>query len=65
MVPRELAKGNIVELGEFGNFWLRATADGAETPEEVRADQISSVMPRFNPGKEFKRAIDGITFNRN
>jgi hypothetical protein len=31
----------------------------------VRADQISSVMPRFNPGKEFKRILDGIVFNKN
>lgn len=62
--PSELAKGNIVELGDFGNFWLRTSADGAETPEDVRADQISIVMPRFNPGKEFKRVLDLIKFNK-
>ena len=65
IVPRELAKGNIVELGDFGSFWLRSTADGAETAETVRADQITNVMPRFNPGREFKRVIDAITFNKN
>ena len=65
IIPRELAKGNIVELGDFGSFWLRSTADGAETAETVRADQITNVMPRFNPGKEFKRVIDAITFNKN
>ena len=65
IIPRELAKGNIVELGDFGSFWLRSTADGAETAETVRADQITNVMPRFNPGREFKRVIDAITFNKN
>jgi len=65
IVPRELAKGNIVELGAFGNFWLRATTEGAETAETVRADQISTVLPRFNPGKEFKRTLDSIEFNKN
>ena len=65
IIPRELAKGNIVELGEFGSFWLRSTSEGAETAETVRADQITSVMPRFNPGREFKRVIDAITFNKN
>ena len=65
IIPRELAKGNIVELGDFGSFWLRSTADGADTAEAVRADQITNVMPRFNPGKEFKRIIDAITFNKN
>lgn len=65
IIPSELAKGNIVELGDFGTFWLRTTCDGAATAEEVRADQISSVMPRFNPGKEFKRILDAIKFNKN
>ena len=65
IIPRELAKGNIVELGDFGSFWLRSTADGTDTAEAVRADQITNVMPRFNPGREFKRIIDAITFNKN
>ena len=65
IVPAELAKGNIVELGDFGSFWLRTTSEGVETAEEVRADQINSVMPRFNPGKEFKRVLDAIKFNKN
>lgn len=65
IVPKELAKGNIVELGDFGSFWLKTTAEGADTLEEVRADQISTVLPRFNPGKQFKRMLDNIRFNRN
>ena len=28
IIPEQLTKGNIVELGEFGSFWLRSTADG-------------------------------------
>jgi hypothetical protein len=31
----------------------------------VRADQIGTVLPRFNPGREFKRVLDGIKFNKN
>jgi predicted histone-like DNA-binding protein len=65
IVPAELAKGNIVELGDFGTFWLRTTSEGAATAEEVRADQIGSVLPRFNPGREFKRVLDAIKFNKN
>ena len=64
IVPRELAKGNIVELGEFGSFWLRASSEGTETAEEVRPNQISGVLPRFNPGKEFKRHLDSIEFSK-
>jgi predicted histone-like DNA-binding protein len=65
IIPDELAKGNIVELGDFGSFWLRTTADGTESAEDVRSSQITGVLPRFNPGKEFKRALEGIIFNKN
>jgi len=60
IVPEQLAKGNIVELGEFGSYWLRSTSEGADTAEEVRANQITSILPRFNPGKIFKNVLDGI-----
>jgi hypothetical protein len=36
----------------------------AETAPEVRSDQISGVRARFNPGKEFKRTLDAIEFNK-
>jgi predicted histone-like DNA-binding protein len=65
IIPAELAKGNIVELGDFGSFWLRTTTEGAASAEEVRASQITGVLPRFNPGREFKRALDNIIFNKN
>ena len=62
IIPGELAKGNIVELGEFGSFWLRTESEGAATAEEVQASQIISVLPRFNPGKLFKQVLDVIQF---
>ena len=63
-IPQELAAGNIVELGDFGNFWLRSDSEGATTAEEVRASQIKGILPRFNPGKEFKKALDVIEFEK-
>jgi len=65
IIPKELAKGNIVELGDFGSFWLRTSTEGAETSEQVRADQIATILPRFNPGKHFKRTLDNIEFSKN
>ena len=65
IIPGELAKGNIVELGDFGSLWLRVTSQGVETAEEVRADQITGVLPRFTPGKLFKRALEAVKFNKN
>ncbi len=62
IIPGELAKGNIVELGEFGSFWLRTEADGADAADKVQAAQITGVLPRFNPGKIFKKALGAIEF---
>jgi predicted histone-like DNA-binding protein len=65
VIPQELAAGNIVELGDFGSFWLKANSEGADTAESVRASQISTLLPRFNPGKEFKRVLASVEFSKN
>jgi predicted histone-like DNA-binding protein len=64
IIPDELAHGNIVELGDFGNFWLRSSAEGVEDSARVRGDQVTSLLPRFNPGKRFKQALAGVEFER-
>jgi predicted histone-like DNA-binding protein len=64
VIPQELAAGNIVELGDFGNFWLKSSSEGVETAEGVRSAQIASVAPRFNPGKEFKKMMATVEFEK-
>ena len=64
IVPQQLAKGNIVELGDFGSFWLRTVSEGALRADEVTASQITTVLPRFNPGKAFKKLLKMIEFSR-
>ena len=64
LIPQELSRGNIVELGDFGSFWLRARSDGTETAEEVRSTQIHSLRSRFNPGKKFRNVLDIIEFEK-
>lgn len=63
-IPEELAAGNIVELGDFGNFWLKSNSEGVDTAEAVHAGQINTVLPRFIPGKEFKKVLDAIEFEK-
>ena len=64
IIPQELADGNIVELGDFGNFWLKTTAEGADAAESVHSSQISTLLPRFIPGKEFKKILATIEFEK-
>ncbi len=63
-IPLEMTKGNIVELGDFGNFWLRSNAEGRAVADDVRAVHIINIKPRFLPGKEFKKVLDGIKFEK-
>jgi predicted histone-like DNA-binding protein len=64
-IPRELAEGNIVDLGDFGSFTLSITSTGSETAEEVTSRNITGVKVRFTPGKEFKRVLREATFVKN
>ena len=64
VIPEELANGNIVELGDFGSFWLRNTAEGAVEMDKVSASQVTNLLPRFNPGKEFKKALATVDFEK-
>ena len=65
VIPSELSKGNIVALGEFGSFWLRIHSEGAETEEDVSRFNITNVLPRFTPGKEFKQLMRLLNFRGN
>ncbi len=62
IIPRQLAKGNIVELGDFGSFWLKTSSEGAELPDDVSASQITTILPRFRPGKKFKDVLKTIDY---
>jgi predicted histone-like DNA-binding protein len=64
VIPEELAAGNIVELGDFGSFWLRSSSEGADEEDKVSASQVTNLLPRFNPGKEFKKALSAVEFEK-
>jgi predicted histone-like DNA-binding protein len=64
VIPRELANGNIVQLGDLGSFSLRVRSEGADTPEAVTAHHITKTLTTFRPGKLFKNTLDSITFEK-
>ena len=64
VVPQELAEGNIVDLGDFGSFWLRAKATGTAAELDVTKSQIVDIKPLFRPGKEFKRILSNVEFKK-
>jgi len=64
VVPKEMADGNIVDLGEFGSFRLKIKSEGAETPAAVSAHNIKNVLAQFTPGKAFKQVIASTKFKK-
>ncbi|MEJ2750851.1 MAG: DNA-binding protein, partial [Anaerolineae bacterium] len=62
VLPRTIAAGKIVQLGNFGSFWLRVKSEGSDTPEEVSSQNIINVLPLFMPGKEFKKILKNTEF---
>jgi hypothetical protein len=61
-MPTKYADGNIVELGDFASLWI--LSDGADTAEAVNASNISNILPRFVPGKEFKKTLNNTDFEK-
>jgi len=61
---REASKKFYASIQSSGRLSLRQLAAIA-ADRSTLADQISTVLPRFNPGKQFKCMLDNIEFNKN
>lgn len=64
IILQELARGNIVDLGDFGSFSLRIRGEGADTAEEVSAHNITRTVAAFRPGKQFRQFLDDIEYEK-
>ncbi|HEX9654517.1 MAG TPA: HU family DNA-binding protein [bacterium] len=64
LIPAEIANGNIVKLGEFGNFGLTISSEGADSQENFAASKIKKYTVRFRPGKLFKNVIDAAGYEK-
>ena len=64
VVPDQLADGKIVELGDFGTFRVSVSSEGAEQPEAVTTRSITNVRILFQPGKRFKKLLNGTEFEK-
>ncbi len=62
LIPKHLAMGEIVDLGDFGTFRLSIRTEGADTAEEVTARHIKKVNVRFTPGPAFKEMLGQVKF---
>ena len=64
VIPQEIAKGNIVRLGDFGSFSLTVHSDGVATQEEVTASLIKSNKLHFRPGKQVEDQLHTVVYRK-
>lgn len=64
IMPQEIAKGQIVRLGDFGSFSLSIKSEGADKEEQVNANSIKSNKLNFRPGKVVKDALNQIQYEK-
>ena len=62
LIPKHLASGQIVDLGDFGTFRLTIRTEGSETEDEVTTRNIRKVNVRFTPGHAFKEMLGEVKF---
>ena len=64
LIPDEIGRGNVVKLGDFGSFWIKLKTEASETSESVTRHNVTGLVPRFTPGKEFKANLKNVTFEK-
>lgn len=63
VLVRELSNGNIVELGELGNFRPSVSSSGAATEEEFSvATNIRKARIIFSPGKALRNLKNNFSY---
>jgi predicted histone-like DNA-binding protein len=63
-IPHNIAKGNIVRLGNLGSFRISCQSAGSELEEEVNATNIVRSRLLFHPGTRVRDALRNLTFRK-
>ncbi|SFS60147.1 HU family DNA-binding protein [Sphingobacterium wenxiniae] len=64
-IPRALADGYIVRLGNLGSFRMSINSTGSDSPQEVSEENIYKRRLIFTAGKQMKKALEKIQFEKN
>ena len=62
VLKTQLLKGNTVQLGDWGSFFLTINSEGVENEKDVTANQVKQVNVHFRAGKDLRQAINEATF---
>lgn len=62
VIPRELAKGRIVTLGDLGTLRLTIKSEGSDQPDKFNASLIKGTKLHFRPGKKVREVLNNISY---
>ncbi len=63
-IPRNIARGNIVRLGNLGTFRMGSNSEGSEIADDVSAKNLLRFRLLFNPGRQIKTVLENLTFEK-
>ena len=63
-IPRELADGQIVQLGDLGSFRVTLQSEGTDTKEEFTKERIRKVKVNFMPSRQFENLLNEAVLRR-
>ena len=64
LIPKHLSRGVMVRLGDFGSYSIGILSQGADTEEEFSERLIKGAKIYFRPGREVKKALSAIEFEK-
>lgn len=64
VMQSSLADGNAVRLGELGSLRVSISSEGKATEKEVTAASIRGAKVLFTPGKDLKKMLDTLEFQK-
>lgn len=63
LLPKELAKGNTVTLGNLGTFWLSVSSQGFDNEKDVSPKVIEKIKVHFKESKQLKQLMSKLTYH--
>ncbi len=64
LIPEQMKRGEVVKVGELGNFKIGFTSQGKDNPNDITARDIEEPYIIFTPSKEFKKAIKDVEITK-
>lgn len=65
ILVKSLKKGEVVHMGELGNFQLVVSSTGSETEKDFTTANIRRARLRFRPGAKLRYLMETVASERN